>query len=265
VSFKETEPAANRYAYQGPQSITGGIVTFNFTNAGKQPHELQLAVVSGAQTQAQVVAAITKIIQGHGAVTPSWLKPAGGVGLTPPGATSTATVSLPPGQYYVVDTQSPGQGGSAPPFLTQGAVAPLQVTGTGSAAPVPAPTAAATVGDRPGDKFNFSVSGLKAGKNTLTFINNSKEDHHVTAIALKPGKTLAEAKKVLASNGPPKGPVPFANQLPAQTPVLGGHTKELSQLTLSPGNYVVLCFLADRNGKGKPHFLRGMLKQVTVR
>jgi len=36
-----------------------------------------------------------------------------------------------------------------------------------------------------------------------------------------------------------------------------------TSLTLTAGQYVVFCPLTDRNG-GKPHFLQGMLKTVTV-
>jgi len=47
--------------------------------------------------------------------------------------------------------------------------------------------------------------------------------------------------------------------------VLDGKTKETTQLTLSKGPYVLVCFLTDRDGKGKPHFQEGLLSQVTVR
>ena len=103
-------------------------------------------------------------------------------------------MKLPKGQYYAIDTQSPnGPGQNPPPFLTQGAFAPLKVT-SGSGASLPKTSAKVTVKDEPKDRFSYNVSGLKSGTNTITFDNASKEDHHVLAVQLLPGHSLAQAQ-----------------------------------------------------------------------
>lgn len=41
---------------------------------------------------------------------------------------------------------------------------------------------------------------------------------------------------------------------------------EVTDLVLrSPGRYALVCFIANRDGKGGPHLLDGMLKEVEVR
>ena len=74
-----------------------------------------------------------------------------------------------------------------------------------------------------------------------------------------------DAKKFLATEGEPQGPPPVDFAGGGNTSVLDQKTKEVTKLTLSkPGNYVLVCFLGDRDGKGKPHFQEGALEQVRV-
>jgi hypothetical protein len=135
-----------------------------------------------------------------------------------------------------------------------------------SNAPLPRITGQIKATDVPGDKHAFEASGLKAGLNTLVFDNAStKEDHHFVLVRILPGKTLADAKKALASQGSPKGqpPVDFPNAVGAA--VLGAKRKDIVQINVpQAGNYALFCFLQDRNGKGPPHFLKGMLKEIKI-
>jgi hypothetical protein len=108
-------------------------------------------------------------------------------------------------------------------------------------------------------------SGLKAGKNTITFDNTTNQLHHIVALPLVPGKTAADVKKFLASNGKPSCPPPVNFDQGVSTAVIDQKFKQTTELTLAkPGNYVLLCFISDRDGKGKPHFLEGLDKQVKV-
>jgi plastocyanin len=265
VTVKETQTGPKSYAYQGLKTIDGGTVKITFTNAAKDnPHELQLARVDSGHSAAEVKATLTKLLTSNGPVaTPNWLHPQGGVGVTAPGQTATATVKLPKGSYYAVDTQSPGSGNN-PPFLAQGAFAPFTVS-SGSGASLPKTSGKITINDEPKDRFAFSVSGLKTGTDQITFDNASKEYHHVLAVRLLPGKTLADARATLLSNGPPKGPPPIDFQHLTGTTVSNTKTSQTAQLTFTqPGKYVLFCFLTDKDGKGKPHLQRGLLKEVTI-
>ena len=268
LTVSETQSGPKAFSYTGVRSLSGGTVKITFTNAAKgAQHELQLVRVDAGHTTDELKATFTKLIGGNNHVPiPGWLHPAGGVGVLNPGQTATATVKLPKGQYYAVDTQSPntGPGQNKPLFLTEGALAPFKVT-SGSGASLPKTSASVTVKDEPKDSFRFDVSGLKTGSNSVTFDNTSKEYHHVLAVPLLPGKTLAQAKAALASNGPPKGPPPVDFRSLSGSAVADSKSKDVVQLTFAkPGNYVLLCFLTDKDGKGKPHLLRGLLKEVHV-
>jgi plastocyanin len=264
LSVSETEPSANHYAFEGVKSLRPGATKITFTNSGKNPHELQLVRVTGNQAASELTAALQKL-GGPGVVPiPEWLRAAGGVGPINPGAKATGTVVLKPGRYFVIDGQS-GQGNNAPPFYTQGAITTLDVKGSSVGGSLPSTSKQITVKDVGKDKFRFDNSALRAGVTTITFDNTSKQDHHLVAFRLLPGKTLADAKKAFATQGPPSGPPPVDPQSQTGVPVHDPKTKQVVQVDFTkPGNYVLLCFLKDRDGKGKPHVAEGLLKEIKV-
>lgn len=112
------------YAFQAPDSIPSGWVTFRMTNRGRDTHyfllerlpegrtfedyreeilpaydSIQQALAAGPADSAQAVARVAA------AVLPDWggipLPHAGGVGLTAPGKTGQTTVRLDPGRYVL--------------------------------------------------------------------------------------------------------------------------------------------------------------------
>jgi hypothetical protein len=266
LKVTETQPGPNTYAYEGVKPVKGGTVKIAFTNKGKVEHEIQLVQVDGTHSQAEVLAALKKVVAGQGQPLAAYLHPAGGVTAVKPGQTGTASVVLAPGKYYAVDTDS-GQADNSPPYFTQGAVQALEVTGDKSTGSLPSAQQTVTIKDVPGDKFEFvPPSGLKTGKTTLELDNQSKKEfHQVTFAPIAPGKTLADVKKALASNGPPKGPPPVDFNAAVGTSVIEKQSKLVADLNFTkPGNYVMLCFVGDRDGKGPPHFLKGLLKEVKV-
>jgi uncharacterized cupredoxin-like copper-binding protein len=264
-SLKVTEKQSGKtFAFTGVKPIKGGTVTIDFTNSAKGgQHEIQLAKVDGTHSQAEVEAALKKVTAGPNGSLAAFLHPAGGVSNVNPGQSAKATVTLTPGRYYAVDTDT-GQGNNAPPYFSQGAIQAFEVkTGTGGS--LPSAQSTVTIKDKPGDKFEFVNSNLKAGKSTLELDNQSKKEfHHVQVLPLLPGKTVADVKKVLASQGPPKGPPPVNFEAGQGTSVVEHGSKIVSDVNLKPGNYVMLCFVTDRDGKGPPHFGKGLLKEVKV-
>jgi hypothetical protein len=267
LSVKETEPGKSKYKYEGLAPVTAGTVTVKLTNKGKAEHELQIIKADGNRPASEVKAALTKLVSGRDVPVPDWLHAYGGVAFVKPGKTGTSTEVLAPGRYYVADTNSPDSPQNAPPYITQGAFGSFEVKQGKSNAPLPRITGQIKATDVSGDRHAFEVTGgLKVGQNNLVFDNASKkEDHHFVLVRLLPGKTLADAKKALASQGPPKGqpPIDFPNAV--GSPVLDAKFKDLVQINVpQPGNYALLCFLQDRNGKGPPHFLKGMLKEIKI-
>lgn len=257
LAITTSDAGKKRFSMQAPSSIKGGLVEIRFTNAGKAPHEAQLLRIDGTHSLQEVL----KIVAANGpSKIPEWFHAEGGVATTPPGQSRTTTENLPAGHYFVADAESD----SGPPPSARGATAQLDVT-PGADGPLPATTAtieAKTVGK---DKYEFVVSGLKAGPNKLLFKNDSKgELHHVVAFPIRPGKTLADVKKALATQGKPSGPPPVDFMNAAGTEVIDGKRELVSTVNLKAGHYALVCFLNDRDG-GKPHFMKGMLKEVDVK
>jgi len=265
LKVTETQPAANKYAFTGVKEVKGGTVKVTFTNKGKVPHEVTLARVDGSHSQAEVLDALKKTTSGPNQPLADFLHPAGGVADVKPGETATASVVLPPGKYYALDTDT-GMSDNAPPYFTQGAVKAFEVKGGKASGSLPSAQQTVAIKDVPGDKYEFAAPAtLKAGKTTLELDNQSKTNyHHVQLVPLLPGKTLADAKKALASNGPPMGPPPVNFDAVQGTGVIEHNSKIVADVNLKPGNYVMLCFVSDRDGKGGPHTGKGLLKEIKV-
>jgi len=268
LKITETEPGANQYALSGVKPIKGGTVKITLTNKGKVPHDVSLARVDGTHSQTEVLDALKKVFSGMNQPLADYLHPAGGVSGVKPGQTGTASVVLPPGKYYALDTAT-GENNNSPPYFTKGAIKALEVKGGKSTGSLPKADQTVAIKDVPGDKFEFvNPATLKSGKVMLELDNQSKKEfHHVQFLPLNPGKTVADAKKFLASgpNGPPMGPPPVDFMAGVGTEVIEHGSKLVTELNLpKPGNYVMLCFITDRDGKGPPHFGKGLLKEVKV-
>lgn len=266
LKVTETEPSANTYAFQGVKPVKGGTVKVTLTNKGKAEHELQLLRIDGHHSQTEVLDALKRVLGGQGQPLADFVHPAGGVSSVKPGQTATASVVLPKGNYYAVDTDS-ATANNAPPYFTQGAVKALQVKGGKSSGTLPKPDQTVAIKDVGGDRFEFvNPPTIKGGKTTLELDNQSKKEfHHVLFAPLNPGKTLADARKALASNGPPQGPPPVDFISGVGTAVIEHDSNLVANLNLpKPGNYVMLCFVTDRDGKGPSHVGKGLLKEIKV-
>jgi hypothetical protein len=244
---------AKTASFTAPASAKGGLTDIALTNSGKAPHGAQFVLVPGGHT----VAEAAKQLGTNSPKTPSWLRAEGGVGSVPGGQTGTATVNLPKGTYAVIDTATLG-GSGGPPVYTQ-----LKLTGS-KRGKIP-PLAAHITGEQTGhDKYAWAIAGLKAGPQATEFTSKGKQTIHlVSAFKLKgnANPSLDAIKKALQSNGPPPSYVDQSSLV--QTAALDGGKSLTTPLTFAAGRYVFFCPLTDRNG-GKPHFLEGMLKKVTI-
>jgi hypothetical protein len=76
---------------------------------------------------------------------------------------------------------------------------------------------------------------------------------------LAPGKTLADFQAWV--QGGMKGPPPAKPVGGVTGPDVGGH--QTFTATLAAGKYVLICFVPDKADR-KPHFMHGMVKEITV-
>lgn len=263
LAVSETEQGAKLSLQGVPGSVPAGPVTITLTNSSKAGHDLTLIKVDGNHSAAEVIKVVTNDAPNQ--KIPAWLHAAGGVGEASAGKTVTATQVLQPGTYYALDDDSP-DGENQKSFAERGAIQKFTVTGDKVKDDLPEQANVITAKEKGDDEFEFATDGLTAS-DELQFVNDTEELHHVIAFKPAAGKTAADIKKFLASDGPPTGPPPFDTSPDAggATGVIDKDGKVNAQITFKPGKYVLVCFLTDRDGKGKPHFQEGMFKEVTVK
>ena len=100
-------------------------------------------------------------------------------------------------------------------------------------------------------------TSVAAGTVTLKLVNKGKELHHLAIAKLEQGHTIEDLQK--APPGPP--PEWFKTVGGPNAPALGGSAQ--ATVTLEPGNYVLMCFIPSPTD-GKSHFMKGMMKPLTV-
>lgn len=103
---------------------------------------------------------------------------------------------------------------------------------------------------------------VTAGMVTVRLVNQGTTFHHVQFVRLTDGKTAADFEAGLKSAKPGSPPPPWAHEVAGpNSPDPGGEQTITEQL--EAGNYAIVCFIPD--GKGVPHFMKGMIRALTVR
>jgi hypothetical protein len=210
--------------------------------------------VAGAK---HTTAAALKLLASHPKKIPIWLRFLGGVGPTPAGQSNVATINLTGGRYLVADLTSRP---SSPPNTTI-------TIDPGNPGKLPRTLASVTGATGPKgstNRYQWKLSGLRAGVNRITFDSEGKKSiHQLVGVRLKGSPSLAQLKKGLKSNSTPS--FVDTSAPPVGTAALDGDNTniEVASLTLTAGTYVFFCPLTDRKD-GKPHFLEGMLTTFTV-
>jgi hypothetical protein len=225
---------------------TAGLTRITFRNDTRGEHEAQLVRVEEERSEAEVLRQFAQT--GEGAPTPDWLRAAGGAGLAPAGEEISSTQVLAPGTYYAIDTN----GDRRPAYVR------FEVTGEASDDELPAADATITARD-----FSFASSGLRAGLNEVTFDNAGREIHHVLAFPLAEGRTAADFRRFVASDGREGGPPPVDFEGGSGSSAFDGGTSGNVELRLARGDYVLVCFISNRAG-GPPHAVMGMVDEVSV-
>ena len=101
---------------------------------------------------------------------------------------------------------------------------------------------------------------LPAGDVTLTMDNQGKQMHELALGELLDGKTMGDVLALLKEGLPKKPPKWFRDA--GGTGAQPGETGTIDA-ELTPGSYIMLCFVPDKASK-KPHVMLGMMKEVTV-
>jgi hypothetical protein len=235
------------FKFDAPDVIPAGLTEFRFLNKGPALHHMAVLKLTGGKTIDDLRGAIAKP-----GPAPSWVEEMGGPNAPVPGVEANATMNLEPGNYALicfVDIDGP-------PHFTKGMVRALKVE------PATAATARTVKADTRLDLFdyNFRLSTpISAGTRTIEVHNAGPQHHEIELVQLAPGVSAADFMKWMGKmEGPPPGKA------------LGGVAGMEQGLTqyftadFAPGNYLFLCFLPDTKD-GKPHFVHGMIQEVTVK
>ncbi len=246
--IRTSDAGSGIFEIDAPKRIRGGLVDLKYTNASAEigAGVAQLLRIDGAHTPQEI---LVNLPSGDvAAPIPDWLHVAGGIGATPSGQTVRATLNLPPGKYAVTD---------------RGALAEFEVTaGENGALPASTATFVATTGP----KDSLEASALHVGKNRLRLVNRGKEMHQPFMVPILPGKTIADVKRFFMQFDASR-PAPVDFERAVATAMVEGDTEQVVDFEpLGPaGKYVVVCFLADRDGQGGSHFYQGALAEVDVK
>ena len=242
---------ATDYKFDAPDSIPAGLTKFNMNDAGKEIHHVSLVQLDSGKTFEDLMNGLKNMKPGT--PPPGWMIPAGGPNAAAPGATSSLTTVLEPGNYALLCFIPDAKG---VPHIAHGMSRALTVTPNPSAVTTePNADITVTLKDY---QFDFSAP-LTAGKHTIKIVAAPGQPHEYTFFQLMPGKTAADIPKYI--EGGMQGPPP-AMPLGGVAAVAPGKASYY-EVDLKPGDYAIVCFIEDAKD-GKPHFVHGMIQQIKV-
>ena len=240
---------ATDYRFDMPHSFTAGPTMFQLVNRGHELHHLYIVRLADGKHAADFVAALEK-----GGPAPAWAVDMGGPDGVDPGARSpVATVLLTPGHYAALCVIPSADHA---PHVVKGMSADFTVSPGARTVSFPqAPDLTVALTD-----YGFALSKpLTAGHQEVLVRNDGRQSHELELARLEPGKTPGDiAAWIDNMSGPP--PAAFLGGI---SPLAPGRENELA-LTLTPGHYVMLCFVPDAKD-GKPHTMHGMVHDFFVR
>lgn len=248
LSFKvnlDGPPGAGGTIVEGPEKAEAGLVEIKYGNNSENNADLQLIRIEGDHDAKEVIEGLEKATEGKS--FPDWFFAAGGIGLTEPGETVSATQVLQPGTYYVFNTESKFDPKTTPK---------IEVTGEASDAELEEGEGTVEAGE-----YVFeSEDPLPAGTNQILFENVGAQPHHMIATKLIGEATAEDVEDAFKSQ---KGRPPLEEESTQTTAVTEGGEDQLVTFELEPGRYAFYCFITDRQG-GKPHALKGMVDEIEV-
>ena len=244
---------AKDFAFTMPDTVPAGVTTITLVNDGPDVHHAEFIRLDSGHTAADFAAGMKAMMASKNPPPPpAWVVMSGGPNPPMPGAQTTATIDLAPGNYVVVCfVDSPDH----VPHVAKGMAHALAVVANTGAAPAfPTSDIAITT-----TEYGFAFSDtVRAGHHTFEVKQAGAQPHEVVLVRLAPGKTPADLGKWAATY---KGPMPGAI-MGGVSPLMPGMRSQFSA-DITPGNYVMLCFVPDTKD-GKLHVEHGMVMPFTV-
>ena len=217
---------ADEYAYLMPDRIRGGVVTMEFSNTGRELHELALARLAPGVAPEDIRAELS---DGDGeAPDPKLLTDVGGVPLLSPGRTVTVTRELLDGTYLLL-CFVPAPDGK--PHIHHGMLRSFDIAGN-SGDELPRPDAVIVAREK-----RFELPKLKGGRQTIELRNSANGEREFFLMELrKPGTTFKDPER-WDENGA-RGPAPAI--FPGGMQSIPPGTSVFEELEFEPGREYLL-------------------------
>jgi hypothetical protein len=242
---------AKDFAFEGPDTISSGWTTVVLHNDGPTLHHIMFLQLTQGKTLADLKAAVAAMKQPE--MPPVWAVPVGGANPPMPGSETRAVLDIRPGDYAIVCiVDIPDH----VPHMMKGMIKGLTVTpASGPATPEPVADMTVTLVD-----FTFAPSApFTAGHHLIKVENKGTQPHELELVRLGEGKTMDDLAKWGQTL---EGPLP-GTSLGGAAPMVPGQV-EYFPVDLTPGNYVLLCFLPDPTKNNMPHMAEGMVRAFTI-
>lgn len=237
---------ARDHAFEAPDTIASGVVTFRLKDLGPTSHHLIVFRLDDSVSLDEFYQAMR-----GGVASPPGIAALGG-----PEAGEEVTLVVRPGRYAFGCLKDFADGTT---HLGRGMFRQLTVVpGSAEQRAEPAPRADVTVTMR---AYTFELSGpLRAGRRVLRLENAGPQEHHILLQRLAPGRTKADVERwIAAGRGRPRPVSPVFFGTSRQSP---GETVYVS-VDLERGAYLFVCRIPDA-GDGRPHVDHGMRTEVRV-
>lgn len=140
--------------------------------------------------------------------------------------------------------------------LSKGMLKRIEVVPAEQRADPPASTAEIRLADH---AFTLTTP-LAAGPQVITIVNDGPQFHELGLVALQPGVSAAE---FLATFRPRPEPGTLQGRLLGGVGSLSADQQARWPVTLTPGAYVLLCFVPDAED-GRFHLAHGMIRDFSI-
>ena len=258
--------SATEYAFEAPDTLSGGWTTFRLANRGQEVHYGHIVRLDSGKTVPELVEAYAEAIRTSGP-RPKWVARFGGPGGALPGDSASVTQYLEPGSYVWI---CPVEDNSGTPHFSKGEFKPFVVRAAEGVVADRAAGPKATLVIRLMD-FSFALdSAIPAGRHTIRVENAGVEPHDLVMMKLAPGMTVEDLMNALnperarrpdqaAEPPPPPGSLPTgAGGIAAIAPGM----ESFFEANWSPGEYVLVCMATAPDGRS--HIEHGMVKQIRI-
>lgn len=188
------------YSFEAPETITGGLVEFSFTNRGKEPHFFGLARIPEGKSFDEVKGALTAAPPAEGPPPgPPPFEDFAGIATGDAGVSGKASLNIPAGSY-VFYCLIPSPDGVS--HANKGIVKQMNVSEGSEGALAEADSERTFVATDFAFDKNFSA---EAGDNVFRLRNDGRQLHEINLVEMAPDKTMDD---LLAWHRQSQGPPP---------------------------------------------------------